>query len=116
MGGFNSVLSLCEKLFAKALSVILFTSILFFGNAFTSMAQSNWTIVKDGSNINQIKFANSIYVAVGQKGLIKTSTDGINWTNRSRALLLTLLPLAMEVENFWLLMTTIAQILGLFNW
>ena len=83
MRGFFRFLLLRNRSISTVFFSALLGCVLFFCNTHVVTAQSNWTVVKDGSSINQVKFANSLYVAVGQGGLIKTSTDGINWTTRT---------------------------------
>ena len=44
---------------------------------------ANATYTGTTSTINSIIFAGGIYVFAGQGGVLKTSTDGITWTNRT---------------------------------
>ncbi len=44
---------------------------------------SAWIVTRIEGSYNDITYANGLFVAVGQSGVILTSTDGKNWTNQS---------------------------------
>lgn len=53
-------------------------------NLYSSTDLVTWTVRSAGSvTFNDVIFANSIFVAVGNNGVCYSSTDGITWTSRS---------------------------------
>ena len=49
----------------------------------TIKIEENIMAVVGTNGWNAIAYGNGKYVAVGQKGYVTTSTDGINWTTRN---------------------------------
>jgi hypothetical protein len=52
------------------------------GTILTSPTGSSWTSQTSGTVVSLygVTYSNGLYVAVGQKGIMDTSADGINWT------------------------------------
>jgi len=43
----------------------------------------NWTVISASRKLHHVTYANGLYVAVGKRGLILTSPDGLTWTERA---------------------------------
>jgi hypothetical protein len=52
-------------------------------DVFSSSNLVDWTRRTGGSTLNDVVFANSLFVAVGNAGFVTTSPDGITWTSRT---------------------------------
>ncbi|WP_435302842.1 beta strand repeat-containing protein, partial [Flavobacterium aestuarii] len=68
---------------------------------FSLQAQNTWTVRNSTGNIlNDIIYANSLYVAVGGSGTILTSPDAVNWTTRTSGHTATLFSIAYGNGKF----------------
>ena len=61
-----------------------YAAITYNGDVYTSADGDNWSKSASlGESLNQITFANSLFVVCGENGYIATSTDAITWTKRT---------------------------------
>ena len=70
---------------------------------------ANWNIVTNGNSINGVVWSGSKYIAVGSKGLILTSPDGVSWTNHRPPTSLSLNGIAYSGTTF---VTVVGDSLG----
>jgi hypothetical protein len=77
------------KLFV-ILSIIVYTNICF--------SQTNWEWVNplpQGNNLNSVIYGNGIFMAVGGKGTVLTSSDGVAWNVKNTG--------KKNISNLWLM-------------
>lgn len=66
----------------KVLSVLLMITSILAPSTFAQSNASEWNRVSMGSGLRSVTWSGSSYIAVGDRGTIYQSTDGVSWTFR----------------------------------